>query len=120
MDAAEEITGEREGIRVRRDGIAGESFLGRQHAAPDDLFERGIAADANMRLWNEGLVERSMRQALRVVFVRPPAILFDLFVTLPHHAEGVVIEAEPDVQAMLQDASVWSPHRGAFSTESPT
>jgi hypothetical protein len=51
--------------------------------------------------------------------LRSPTLPADLVVALVHHPEGVFVEAEPDVQAMLEDAAVRCTFRRALAAKPP-
>ncbi len=113
-EAAQQVAGERVGIAVRVEDGPRLALLRREEGGPGRpvAAARSRTGDAHVRLGKEGLVEAAVRE-------RPERALADLGVALPHHPEGVLVEAEPDVQAVVEDAAVLVADRGGLAAQPP-
>ena len=112
LDAAQQVAGQRERIRFRVDRVVARQALSPAAAGrsrpPTSPVGDAWCPDARRCAARERRHPRSVAcgscPASRAAVPMPR--LRDLLVAVAHHPEGVLVEAEPDVQAVLVDAAV--------------
>src|SRR5215813_10442703 len=72
-----------------------------------------------MGLGEERVLEGCMRELGAGGAVGPPPLFLDDRITVADHPERVFVEAEPDVHAVITDASIPVAHRSALAPEAP-